>query len=227
MTAGPVTFSLVALPLVLALCPSASLGQSTPAAVNYDNVPIHRADAPVSATSAATPVEIAPSLDLPRLITAFAVVLGLIFLLRWGAKHWFAPQLGLGTTRAVQVLARSPIAARQSVVLMRVGRRLLVVADNGSQMNSLAEITDPDEVATLVGQIQNEKTDLAAKTFGLFMNRFKKEEDLEMPAEPSADLPTPAAQSENDEAPTVLAARAQLNGLMEQVRLVSGQFRQT
>lgn len=227
MTAGPVTFSLAALLLVLAFTASATLAQSVPATVNYDNVPIHRADAPGSSTSAATPVENAPSLDLPRVIAAFAVVLGLIFLLRWGAKHWFAPQLGLGTTRAVQVLARSPIAARQSVVLMRVGRRLLVIADNGSQMNSLAEITDPDEVATLVGQIQSEKTDLGAKTFGLFMNRFKKEEEPEMPEETPTEMPTPAAQSENDETPTVSAAREQLNGLMEQVRLVSRQFHQT
>src|SRR4029077_6101766 len=80
---------------------------------------------------------------------------------------------------AVQVLSRSPLTPRQQVVLLKVGRRVLVVADNGSQMNSLCQITDPDEVAGLVGQLRSEKGSGAgqgagAGAFGGLFGRSRK-----------------------------------------------------
>jgi flagellar biogenesis protein FliO len=173
------------------------------------------------------------SFEVPRILAATALVVCLIFLLRWVARRFGAAPAPNGT-RAVQVVSRSVIAPRQSVVLMRVGRRVLVVADNGTQLSSLGEISDPDEVAALIGQVQGEKIDLAGRTFGAFIGRFKRDEkdelvassasgSLEMSSEISGESVEPAASDGSD----VSSARAQLSGLMEQVRLVSSQFNRT
>jgi flagellar biogenesis protein FliO len=183
----------------------------------FDKEPIQRA-APQSDASNSSGGSSDFMLGVPRLIGAMALVLGLIFLLRWLGPRLFSAAPAASATRAVQVLSRSLVAPRQSVVLMRVGRRLLVVADNGSQLASLAQITDPDEVAALVGQLQSEKLDSAGKTFGALFSRLKKDDELELP---------PAVAPTVDDESHVSAARAELSGLMEQVRLVTRQFKRT
>jgi len=80
---------------------------------------------------------------------------------------------------------------------------VLVVADNGSQMNSLCQITDPDEVAGLVGQLRTEKggsTGTAGGAFGGLFGRSRKsfaglgDDDPEPePARPKATAPGRAA----------------------------------
>jgi flagellar biogenesis protein FliO len=183
----------------------------------FDKEPILRAaQGSDSSTSSGRSSDL--MMDVPRLVGAMALVLGLIFLLRWLGPRLFSAAPAASATRAVQVLSRSLVAPRQSVVLMRVGRRLLVVSDNGSQLASLAQITDPDEVAALVGQLQNEKLDSAGKTFGALFSRLKKDDELEVP---------PIVAPTGDDESHVSAARAELSGLMEQVRLVTRQFKGT
>jgi hypothetical protein len=115
-------------------------------------------------------------------------------------------------------------------LLMRVGRRLLVVADNGSQLAFLSQITDPDEVATLIGQVQGEKLDVAGRTFGALFGRLKSDETSE-----TSEVTTPAPVDESSaeagmpglDTPDMSSARAELSGLMEQVRLASSRFSRT
>jgi flagellar biogenesis protein FliO len=194
---------------------------------SFDKVPIARAgpSADSAGPGSSTSSDSDSTMDVPRVVGALALVLILILLLRWIAFRFFSAAPVANGTRAVQVLSRSLVAPRQSVVLMRVGRRLLVVADNGSQLASLAQITDADEVAALVGQVQGEKLDSAARTFGSFIGRVRKEEEPE-------SLPAEAADTEVESAvggqePSVSEARAELSGLMEQVRLVTRQFNRT
>ena len=106
------------------------------------------------------------------MLLALAVVIALILLLRWGGRRMFGLPGGGRASHAVQVLSRSALTPRQQVVLLKVGRRVLVVADNGSQMNSLCQITDPDEVAGLVGQLRTEKGNAAGAGAGAFGGLF-------------------------------------------------------
>jgi flagellar biogenesis protein FliO len=197
----------------------------------YDKEPIQRTDTPVrSANPSVTTDGDAVSLGLPRLLAAMALVVALIFLLRWVGRKFLGATPIAGGTRAVQVLSRTLVAPRQSIMLMRVGRRLLVVADNGSQLASLSEITDPDEVASLAGQLQSEKLDIAGKTFGALFGRMRKEEAGESGAvetSGSVDEPLSADEAAGAEVTDVASARAELGGLMEQVRLASNRFSRT
>jgi flagellar biogenesis protein FliO len=196
----------------------------------FDKEPIQRSDTAVRADnqSSTTDNTATPTLELPRLLAAMALVVGLIFLLRWIGRRFLGATPIAGGTRAVQVLSRTLVAPRQSVMLMRVGRRLLVVADNGSQLAALSQITDPDEVAALVGQLQGEKLDVAGRTFGALFGRLKSDETSEtgeVTTAASIEAPSSIAQEGRlEDVPDVSTARAELSGLMEQVRMASNRF---
>lgn len=162
------------------------------------------------------------SLDYPRVLAALGIVIGLIFVLRWFGRFFFPATGGRGKSRAVEVISRSPLSPKQQVMLLRVGRRLIVVGDSGSQMNPLCEITDPDEVAALVGQLQGERSSTPARAFGSMFGRsrqvFEAEDDGRPP--PSEGLREPEEQD-----PPVATAREELSGLRERVRLLAEQFK--
>ena len=179
---------------------------------------------PEPAISSGTPApSVQPSgMDYPRVLGALAIVIGLIFVLRWVGRSVFPAVSGKGASRAIEVLSRSPLSPKQQVLLLRVGRRLVVVGDTGGQMNPLCEISDPDEVAALVGQIRDEKsTALMGGAFGTMFRRSRKGfEDAEVSNEP----PAPPLQDDEEFAP-VTSARQELSGLRERVRLLSEQFK--
>lgn len=161
-------------------------------------------------------------LDYPRLLAALGIVIGLIFVLRWLSRLFFPAATGRGKSRAVEVLARSPLSPKQQVMLLRVGRRLLVVGDSGSQMNALCEITDSDEVAALVGQLRDEKLQIPKRAFSSLFGRSRQAFDAEEPAPDAAQ--NELREPEEEDVP-VASAREELNGLRDRVRLLAEQFK--
>jgi hypothetical protein len=94
------------------------------------------------------------------------------------------------------------------------------VGENGTQMNTLCEISDPDEVAGLVGQLREEKTAAAAafsSLFGRFNRRFGPEEER-------IESDAPSELRDEPEEPRASSARGELDGLRERVRLLAEQF---
>jgi flagellar biogenesis protein FliO len=186
-----------------------------------------------------------------RVLGALAVVLGLIFSLRWLLGRSLHPAGMAGASGAVQVLSRSPLSPRQHLLVLRVGRRLIVAADCNGQLSSLSEITDPDEVAALVGQVRDEKLTAASKSFGNLLGRWRRGDDghgndgsddhgdpddfprvppdvFDAARERHADRHD-RGDHDRDEAtdPSVASARGELNSLMERVRLISHQFKKS
>ena len=173
-----------------------------------------------------------PSLELRRLGAALAIVLGLIFGLRWVLRRAFPAAATAGASRAVQVLSRTVLSPRQQLMLVRVGRRLIVVGDSGGQMAALSEITDPDEVAALLGQIKDEKLSAAGPAFGTLFGRARHGADAaDAPhAERPGDDENPDAIGADRRHPgdaddaEVVSTRRELDGLLAKVRLISNQF---
>jgi flagellar biogenesis protein FliO len=169
--------------------------------------------------------------EFRRVVTALAAVIALIFGLRWVAKKVFVmPGGSRGTTRAVQVLSRAPLAPKQQVLLLQVGRRIVVVADSAGQMSTLCQIEDPEEVTSLVGQIMAERGMATPKSFGSVFgktrNRF--DEVMDEPASGEARLAAANEAIAADDAPddpAVDETRSEIRGLMDKVRRMSSQFR--
>lgn len=159
-------------------------------------------------------------MDVPRVLAALGVVIGLIFFLRWLGKKYVPSLAGGRAAGVVRVLSRAPVSPKQQVLLVQVGRRVLVVADNGTQMSALSEITDADEVASLLGQL-SAKPEPETREFDETLDQAKQD------FEPAATrLPlTESAERESDQAESNLEpASTEIEGLMQKVRTLAKQL---
>lgn len=150
-----------------------------------------------------------------RVVFATLVVLVLIVTLRYAAG-WLMPSTRGGGGRGVRVLSRTPIAPRQQVMLLHVGRRVVVVGDSAGRLSSLAQITEPDEVAELIGQVSSTPP-VSASAFRSLLGRSKEPFDDTLETATAAD--DPDAQQPMD--PALAAAQDDIAGLRERMRNLS------
>lgn len=147
--------------------PAAAL-TSTGEAADVNQQELHRNGTPAASKIPAANLPQASTLDLPRVGIALAAVLGLIFILRWCSRKILAIPSTKGSANLMQVVSRTTLAPRQQLLLVRVGSRLMVVGDSAGTLSSLGQITEPDEVASLLGQTRATPAPRAETFSGLF-----------------------------------------------------------
>jgi flagellar biogenesis protein FliO len=217
--------TLGALAVALSAGASVALSQATkpaapPAAVDaYQNVllPAPRGGATTQTTVAGTKSAQSDPLDTRRVAFALGVVLVAIY-----AGHRVWRRLGMpGSTnktgQTLQVMSRLAVSPKQQVLLIRVGRRFVLVGNSGTQMNPLCEISDPDEAAALLGQTVTDSRESSTATF----------HDVLDGAQGRFDADIKSAQKSPEEDPEVSAlnsARDELNSMVDKVRSLSKQF---
>ncbi len=81
-------------------------------------------------------------------IGSLAIVLTLVGGAYWAAKRWL-PAARAAENGALAIVARTAITPKQSVALVQMGRRFVLVGVSADRVTTLSEITDPDEVAEL------------------------------------------------------------------------------
>ena len=84
-----------------------------------------------------------------RTLGALAVVVALILVARIALKR-FSPVSGPRRREALDVLARTSVSSRHQLLLVRVGRRVVLVGQGPSSLTTLSEVTDTQEVAALI-----------------------------------------------------------------------------
>ncbi len=142
-------------------------------------------------------------------ITALGVVIGVVLLIRWLYVRFGGVVVG-GATPVVEVLSRNAVAPRSQVVLLRVAGRVLVVSESPAGMRTLAELTDPQEVADVLAAITASRADSHSRGFSQLLNGFGQEYDgRTSPADDAAD---------RHELP-IERARDSLSNLMSRIRL--------
>lgn len=193
----------------------------TAAAVAVDDTPLpvrRTAPATQSATAGRTAGGSSDPLDMKRMGIALVIVLGAMYVTHLVWKRLGMPGAGNRNAGALQVVSRLSLSPKQQVVLLRVGRRVVLVGNSGGQMNSLCEIADPDEVAGLLGQAATERTDsISAESFNAVLGgeekRFEDEQNVDLPANGA------------EEHQALSHTRDELNDMMDKVRNLSRQFR--
>jgi len=85
------------------------------------------------------------------------LVLALMGVLYFGLKRW-APTIKTQDGGLVQVVSRTVVGPRQSVVLLRVGKRAVLVGVSPDRMDRVCEIEDAEEVAALLAQAPSSRT---------------------------------------------------------------------
>ena len=162
-----------------------------------------------------------PRLDLGRLLLAMTIVLGLVFVMRWGGKRFFP---GAGVPRsggAIKILSRLVISPKQQLLMIQVGRRIVVVGDAGGQMSPLSEITDPEETSAMLLQLAEEKSQHSMKGFGSLFHRAETNLEEKITTEQAKP---PVADSPSAPDPAIDNARGEINELADKLRLLSAQF---
>ena len=150
--------------------------------------------------------------DTKRLLLALGIVLAAIFISQKVWKKMGMPGVGGRASGALQVVARLNVSPKQQILLLRIGRRLVVVGNSGTQMNTLCDISDPEEAAILLGQTTTERQGSITSSFNAVLG--EEEKHFEEEAHPD---------SEHD--PELASTREEINGLMDKVRSMSKQFR--
>lgn len=75
----------------------------------------------------------------------------------------------------VEVLARYPVGRHQQLLILKLGRRIVLLHQGGGRMAALTEITDPDEVASLLASLEAGSRQKEAMRFRSILNSFEKE----------------------------------------------------
>ncbi len=103
--------------------------------------------------------------------TIFSVLfsLGIVLSLFLGLAWLYRKSQPQGTARLptelVQILGRTNVAPRQSMMVVRFGSKLLLVSQQPGQTETLAEISDPAEVDRLAGICESRSAHSATQSF--------------------------------------------------------------
>lgn len=214
--------------MMLCAVATVSFAQSTQPAGRFDDQPVRTSRAETAGPTTRSAVNQLPvvKFDWPRVALALGGVIAIIFTMRWGAKKYLGVAAATGAGKIVRVLGRAAIGPRQQIVLLQIGRRVIIAADNAGQLSTLSQVTDADEVASLLGQF--EETNTAAPT-GLFKKWFNKaEDDFESP-DPEDQLALAGAPKLSVSQPTedssLQSARGEIASLMDKARDMARQIR--
>ncbi len=86
-------------------------------------------------------------------LIALGVVIICIGLLRVVLSRWSGQTVMSANNPVLEVLARVSVAPRKHVLLIRLGKRIVVVGDCGSELRTLANIDNTEEVAGLLTDV--------------------------------------------------------------------------
>lgn len=131
-----------------------------------------------------------------RTLGSLAGVVAMILFLAWGAKSM--RNVGGSNSRPrkaglIEVISRTSISQKQSLCLVRIGSRMVLVGVTPERLQALDVITDPDLVTGLAGEAARTQRVTEDRAF---TNRLEKEgaRYLEIEATPSA---APSGESAN------------------------------
>jgi len=101
------------------------------------------------------------------------LVLGGLLLAVWLTRHARTGPVTLPTPVA-EVLGQIPFPCRPPLHLLRLGSKLVLVATHGQQLQTLAEVTDPSEVAQLIDMCQTGQNSPSARRPAAHADLFQR-----------------------------------------------------
>jgi len=134
---------------------------------------------------------------LAALTIVIALLLGLRAVLQRLARMngGIAAQFGPGgraPSGVLEVLGRYPISKGNTLVLLRMDRRIMLLGQSSAGFATLAQVTDPEEVASLLIKTRDEEGQSIAARFNSLLHDV--EQDAELVDEP-VQLPEVAARA--------------------------------
>lgn len=153
-----------------------------------------------------------------RTIIALSAVIALALILKFGIKRLAGLSSGLSSqlgaagrspSGVLEVLGRYPISRGQTLVLLRLDRRVVLLSQTPAGFSTLSEVSDPDEVASILMKARDDEGASLAARFNTLLREVEQDpsvasEPFEMAAGPTTPriaraFPT-AAPSQNSPA---------------------------
>ena len=110
-----------------------------------------------------------------RTLAALGAVIGLILLLRAVVSKLSGRPIATAASPVFEVLTRTSIAPRNHLLLIRLGKRLLVVGQTPAGLHTLANIDDSEEVAELLSSVTAAGDRSVSSGFAQLFKRFNSE----------------------------------------------------
>jgi flagellar protein FliO/FliZ len=145
------------------------------------------------------------------LATVLVLILGVFWLLKRispGGKMLF------GSLPVLQVLGRTHLSSKQTLVMIKVDNKLLLLGMTDHQITPLLTIDSPEEVSHLLTQIEQNRS--ASITTG-FKHFFSNENNL-LQQEPNTPTSVSELSSDKNAESGVLQLKTELNTLLQKVQ---------
>ncbi len=151
--------------------------------------------------------------DALSLLWPLAIVIAVIVLLAIVFRKYLPGAGRLNGNGAINVLASHYLSNKQSLSLIRIGRRIVLVGVTPDRITSVVEITDAGEVAEVVSTIEKNRPESFTSTLARL---YSGRPEDEMPDEEiESDLCVPSER--------LVAAGANVRNLVDRIRGLSGE----
>lgn len=171
--------------------------------------------------------------------SALAVVLTLIFALRLMMQKMgkrsgtIAASLGAGgraPSGVLEVIGRYPVSRGHSLVLLRCDRRVLLLGQSASGFRTLAELTDADDVASILTKTRDDEGATLSSKFSEIIRSLERDPATiadERPTGPTpivraGDAPREAARDVPREAPRPMTPQDPVEALRRRLAGIKG-----
>jgi flagellar biogenesis protein FliO len=134
---------------------------ATPAQAARQLPPLRRA----ITESSSSPGPASAGRTLSTVIGSLAIVLGAFLLVAWVTRKATPRHLRPLPTEVIECLGRAPLAGRQQMQLVRIGKKLVLLSVTATDARTLCEVTDPLEVDRLAGLCEQTRADSVTANF--------------------------------------------------------------
>jgi len=149
------------------------------------------------------------------LLIVLALIVGVTYLFKRFCLNSNRSSMPAG----VEILARSSMNPKQSLCLVQLGNRLVLLGQSPSHISSLQTIDDPDEIAQILGQLEQKKTLSITNTFGKLFHREKELYENDENSAMSLDIED--NQDQNQPTQQWCQAKGELSSLLDKVKGLS------
>jgi flagellar biogenesis protein FliO len=114
---------------------------------------------------AESPTSVSAGKALTTVVGSLAVVLAVFFLVAWITRRATPRHLRPLPAEVIECLGRAPLAGRQQMQLVRLGRKLVLLSVTNTDARPLCEVTDPLEVDRLAGLCEQTRPESVTANF--------------------------------------------------------------
>lgn len=164
-----------------------------------------------------------------RTLGSLAAVVGAIVLLAWGYRSVAQGRWSLAARGRqpglIEILSRTALSPRQSLCLVRVGPRLVLVGVSPDGLQSLDVIADADLAARLSGQAAQQRPNSRAAEFCRTLERETRpyeENRQETPPAAAVNADTDADTDAVAHALRIIDLKKKLSGTMQRLQTAGG-----